>query len=173
VVSALPEAPAHRQDGYRAPDPDDPVNFLTSGRLSAMGSDRSLGSGLVQRFMGIGPVLLLSSAGVISAVIGLNLSHDSSPPGVADVLGCRHISSGVSATGVRQEICSYHGDRIVIWSFSRGSNVVYPVSWMESGVEGPTWIVGCGHGADCLGIRGRLGGRLLGGAWLGSSVEIQ
>ena len=127
----------------------------------------------MQRIVGLAPVLVVSLAAVISAAIGLGLSDDASPRSVADELGCHHVSSGTSATGVSQEICIYHGDRIIIWSFGRGSNVVYPVGWMESGVEGPTWIVGCGHGADCLGIRGRLGGRLLGGAWLGSSVEIQ
>jgi hypothetical protein len=127
----------------------------------------------MQRYLGLGPVLLLSLAGVISAVIGLNLSHESSPLGVADELGCQHISSGTSATGVDQEICSYHGHRISIWSFSRGSNVVHPSNWMENGVEGPTWIVGCENTEDCVAIRGRLGGQLLGRAWLGSSVEVQ
>ena len=130
------------------------------------------GSGLVQRFIGLGPVLLLSLAVVVSAVIGLNLS-DASSSQVADRLGCRHISSGTSETGVSQEMCAFHGVRIVIWSFGPGPNVVYPLSWTESAVQGPTWIVGCGNADDCVTIRGRLGGKLLGPAWMGSSVEVQ
>ena len=131
------------------------------------------GSGLVQRFMGLAPVLLLSLAVVMSAVIGLNLSHDSSSQQVADRLGCRHISSGTSETGVSQEMCEFNGVRIVIWSFGPGSNVVYPLRWLESAVQGPTWIVGCGNAEDCVAIRGRLGGQLLGPGWMGSSIEVQ
>ncbi len=123
--------------------------------------------------MGLAPVLVLSSAVVISAVTGLNLSQDSSPQSVADALGCQHVSTGTSAAGVMQEICTYHGDRIIIWSYSRGSKVVYPVRWMESGIEGPTWIIGCGSAAACVAIRGRLGGQPLADAWAGSSIEVQ
>jgi hypothetical protein len=135
--------------------------------------DGPLGSGLVQRFIGLAPVHLLSLAVVMSALIGLNLSHDSSSGRVADRLGCRHISSGTSETGVSQETCEFNGVRIVIWSFSRGSNVVYPLNWMESAVQGPTWIVGCGNSEECVAIRGRLGGQLVGPGWMGSSVEVQ
>jgi hypothetical protein len=131
------------------------------------------GSGLVQRFIGLTPMLLLSLAVVISAVVGLQLSHDPSNQQVADRLGCRYISSGTSETGVSQEMCEFNGVRIVIWSFSRGSNVVYPLRWMASAVEGPTWIVGCGNAEECVAIRGRLGGHVLGPGWMGSSVEVQ
>lgn len=131
------------------------------------------GSGLAQRFIGLAPMLLLSLAVVISAVIGLELSHDPSPQQVADRLGCRHLSSGRSETGVSQEMCEFNGVRIVIWSFSPGSNVVYPLRWMESAVQGPTWIVGCGDAEDCVAIHGKLGGQLLGPGWMGSSVEVQ
>jgi hypothetical protein len=119
------------------------------------------------------PVLLLSVAVVISAVIGLKLSHDGSSRLVADELGCKHISSGTSATGVQQEICAYNGDRVIIWSFSRGSSVVYPVNWMKAGVEGPKWIIGCANAEDCVAIRSSLGGQPLGHASLGSSIEVQ
>jgi hypothetical protein len=125
----------------------------------------------VQRIVGLAPVLVVSLAAVISAAIGLGLSDDASPRSVADELGCHHVSSGTSATGVSQEICTYHGDRIIIWSFGRGSNVVYPVGWMESGVEGARWIIGCANAEDCVAIRDRLGGRLLTTSWLGTSIE--
>jgi hypothetical protein len=121
--------------------------------------------------MGLVPVLVLALALVTSVVIGLRLGRPDSSRRVADELGCTHVSSSASPTGVRQETCTYHGGRIIIWSFGHGSNVVYPVSWMENGVEGPSWIVGCRHAADCLAIQRRLGGRLLGRAWLGSSIE--
>jgi hypothetical protein len=118
------------------------------------------------------PLLVLSFAVVISAGIGLKLSHDASPRPVAVELGCEHIVSGTAATGADQEICAYKGDRVIIWSFGRGSNVVYPVDWMNAGVEGPDWIVGCAIAKDCVAIRSRLGGQPLSHAWLGSSIEV-
>ena len=153
----------------REPEPDEPPLGETLNGFV----DGPLGSGLVQRFIGLGPVLLLSLAVVTSALIGLDLSHDSSSGRVADRLGCRHISSGTSETGVSQEMCEFNGARIVIWSFSHGSNVVYPLNWMASAVQGPTWIVGCGNPEDCVAIRDRLGGQLVGAGWMGSSVELQ
>jgi hypothetical protein len=124
--------------------------------------------------MGLGPVLVLSVAVVISALIGLGLSHHTSTPKIADELGCEHISSGTSSTGVSQETCTYHGDRIIIWSLSRGSNKVYPVRWVDNGLVGPKWdwVIGCADRDDCVAIHDQLGGQLLGRDWLGISVDV-
>lgn len=118
------------------------------------------------------PVLLLSAAVVISALIGLDLSDRASTRGIADQLGCTPISRGTSATGVTREICNYDGDRIIIWSFSRGSNVVFRPSWVANGVVGPAWIIGCADVVDCVAIRHRIGGQLLLRGWIASAVEI-
>jgi hypothetical protein len=111
--------------------------------------------------MGFVPLLLLSIAVVIGASVGLKLGQNPSSQAVADQLGCTHITQGLSATGVKQDACTYKGDRIIVWSFSRGLNTVEPVGWMRSGVEGPTWTIGCEHSEDCAAIHRRLGGQHL------------
>jgi hypothetical protein len=123
------------------------------------------------------PVALLSTATVVSAVIGLSLSHGASTRSVADQLGCQEGTSSQPQAGVEQETCSYHGDSIVILTLSTGPHSLYPPLLpdnfvMGSSGNGTAWIVGCQRRDDCVTIKGQLGGDLTSGPMLGLSIVV-
>jgi hypothetical protein len=129
----------------------------------------------MRRFVGLVPVLLLASAVVISAVIGLNLSHGGSGRDVADELGCEPMSSTHPQPGVSKTTCSYHGGTIVVLSLSKGTHALYPPDLPDNFIVGPAgndWVIGCSHRDDCVKIQRELGGDLSSGPTLGLSLVI-
>jgi hypothetical protein len=124
------------------------------------------------------PVVLLSIATVVSAVLGLSLSHGAStPPSIADQLGCQKGTSSQPQAGVEQETCSYHGDTIVILTLSKGPHALYPPLLPDTFVMGSSgnataWVVGCPRRDDCVTIRQQLGGDLTSGPMLGLSLVV-
>jgi hypothetical protein len=123
------------------------------------------------------PVVLLSIATVVSAVIGLSLSHGASTRSIADQLGCQEGTSSHPQAGVEQETCSYHGDTIVILTLSQGPHALYPPLLPDNFVMGSSgdataWVVGCQRLDDCVTIKRQLGGDLTSGPMLGLSLVV-
>ena len=119
------------------------------------------------------PLLLVTVAGVISAVVGLSLSHQ--PPDVADQLGCTHISRSHPQPGLSRTTCSYDGDRIVIMSFGTGTFSFYGDlgDYLVLGPSGTPWIIGCQRRDDCVDVQREVGGRLTPGPMPGLSLRNQ
>lgn len=123
------------------------------------------------------PVLLLSIATAISAVIGLSLSHGASTRSIADQLGCLEGRSSHPQAGVEQETCSYHGDMIVILTLSEGPHDLYPPLLPDNFIIGSSgnskaWVVGCQRRDDCVTIKRQIGGDLTSGPMLGLSLVV-
>jgi hypothetical protein len=110
-------------------------------------------------------VLLLTAWGVYEL-------HRPSARKVADEIGCHEVSASRPQSGLSQEICTFHGDRTIVWSLSRGSYSLQNPSWVQNSLMGDTWIIGCSRPDDCLAIRRKVGGDLMPAASLGTSVVI-
>lgn len=125
------------------------------------------------RILGVLPVAVLSLGATIGAVLGLHLSHDESRS-LADELGCRHVVRSHPQAGVDKEICSYHGDRIVILTLAEGEHALYPPDLPATFIIGTAGdvIVGCQLHDDCVAIHRQFPGDLDSGPLLGLSLIV-
>jgi hypothetical protein len=118
------------------------------------------------------PVLVLSAAVAISALIGLSLSHRTTRSIAAEV-GCRQVSTSHPQAGVESQTCSYHGDTLVILTLSKGSHVLPSLDLPDNVIIGTApgmWIIGCQRRDDCVKIQRQVGGTLSSGPLLGLSL---
>jgi len=123
------------------------------------------------------PVTLLGLALVVSAAIGLSLSHAASTSSIADQLGCQEGTRSQPQAGVEQETCAYHGEKIVILTLNKGPHSLYPPLLpdnfvMGSSGGGTAWVVGCQSRDDCVTVKRELGGDLTSGPMLGLSIVV-
>ena len=132
---------------------------------------------LVRRWCGLVPVGVLTVSTVVGVLVGLHLSHGTSPRDIADRLGCTHVHDVRPQPEMNGVSCEHRGSEVLVlrldpggYSFSGGT---LPPAMVIAPEAAGDLVVECQDGAVCAVIQDALGGELVGGSTqFGLSLRI-